>query len=153
MRTWEALRAALAAGMNAHLVYLGQAALAESAFAPLTPGDVFQDTVSVAWSRNDRTLVTPATRDNELQFIVLLWAFGPTDYDAQVRAMAMDYAVTQVLDDPDYSQLGNTLDRPVAVGETRCLTAGDKETPNLVWHLAIPITCRIRTSRPEQAIS
>jgi hypothetical protein len=146
----------LATNFNAQLALCGQAPLPVSAFQPLPPGDITGDTIAVAWVRDRRALdasrgnrLTIADRDHDLLFVVEVWAFGPTDQAAQACAIACAFAIEQLFDLPEHRYLGGLSDQPVVVGDTIAETAEDEQRSSLIWHLAVPLTCHVRTTRPE----
>jgi len=149
----------LAAGLNEQLLACEQAPLPAQAFAPVPPGDILGDTISVAWAGNRRAVgadrnhrLTVADRDRDILYLIEVWAFGPSDQAAQARALACEFGLEQLLDAPENRYLGGLCDQPVMLGDTRVLTAEDDHRAALIWHLAIPVTCHVRTTRPEHQL-
>lgn len=157
----QALLALFAENLNAELLRCGQEPLPTSAFKPLTPGDVTEDTVAIGYlgairgnDNKEGLRLTRQTRDKLLGFVVEIWCFAASDDLAQNRADACESAIEQIIDKlaPDGANryLGGLVDQPIIVGDTKAFSAEDAERPALLWHLGIPLTCRVRTTRPEQ---
>lgn len=157
----QTLLALFAENINAKLLQCGQAPLPPSAFKPLPPGDVTEDTVALGYlgairanDNKEGLRLTRQTRDKLLGFVVEIWCFGPDDDTAQTRADACETALEQIIDDlePDGANryLFGLVDQPILVGDTKAFSAADDTRPALLWHLGIPLSCRVRTTRPEQ---
>ena len=136
-------------GMNVHLATFGEPLLSAGAFAPVVQGDPTGDMICAAWSAKRREPPQFAYRDDEVIFTVNIWAFGVDDDAAQTRAMALEAAAIAVLDDPANRYLDGVCSKPVEIGDTRCATAEDESSPNLMWHLGFPVLCPVRTTRPQ----
>jgi hypothetical protein len=157
----QALLALFAENLNSELARCGQDPLLPTAFMPLPPGDVTQDTVAIGYlgairanDNREGLRLTRNSRDNLFGYVVEIWCFGPSDDHAQSRAEACEFAVTQLLDNmtPDGSDryLSGLLSTPIVIGDTKAFSAEDPERAALLWHLGIPLSCRVRTTRPEQ---
>lgn len=157
----QALLALFAENLNAELQRCGQDPLPPSAFKPLPPGDVTEDTVAIGYlgairanDNKEGLRLTRTTRDKLLGYVVEIWCFGGSDDLAQSRAEACEFALEQLLDglSPDGSNryLGGLVHGPITVGDTKAFSAEDDSRAAMIWHLGIPLSCRVRTTRPEQ---
>ena len=143
-RIRTALLALFAEKVNPELQRCGMLPLAATAFKPLPPGDVMEDTLAVAYlgairANNDRDglRLTRATRDNLFGYVCEIWCFGPDDAQAQA--------------DRVQGRQGRVgVDQPFVIGNTEALSAEDETRESMLWHLALPLSCRVRTTRPEQ---
>lgn len=159
----ERVRAALmqlfAERANGFLAAQGHDPLAASAFVPLVQGEPARDTVCAAWSGTIRTGdgETWDLRDEAVIMTVNVWAKGRNDVAAQQRASAIEAALVACLDqDALDCTTGNTASYllgacsgPVDVGSTRSVTAEDKGSNNLIWHLLLPLSCPVQVGRPQ----
>jgi len=145
----DAIMAILQGGMNDQLARFGEAALPDAAFVPVVQGDPIQDTICAAYSGARREPEQSAFRDSEVIYTINIWAFGADDDAAQSRAIALEAAAIAVLDDRENRYLAGACSQPISLGDTRCATAEDQQSPNLMWHLGFPVLCPVRTSRPE----
>jgi hypothetical protein len=156
-RLRHALLAVLRDGMLPKLAAMGHTFLEAPAFEPLPPGALTGHHIAItglgALRANDNKAglrLTKYSRDNLFGYVVEIWCFGNSDDEAQTRAEACEDAINQLLDDPENQYLGELLDNPILIGNTEPLSAEDEKRLSLVWHLAIPLACRVRTTRPEQ---
>jgi hypothetical protein len=148
-RLLSALVSVLAEGINAELARAGMEPLPASAFGPVPPGDLAGDTISVSYLGGTREKEALQHRDNTFHYAIGIWAFGGSDQLAQEKAISCEFAVTQILDDPANRYLGGLTGSPLVIGNTQVLDIRENEA-GLLWRLAIPIECPVRTTRPEQ---
>lgn len=151
---YNALKELLMDSINPVLAAMGADPLPASAFPDEVTGDPSADTILAAWSGTRRHEEEYAHRDQDELFTINIWAVGS---GAMLRAMHIAAAVVSVLDQDEQERkqggqdtyLAGTCTQPVSVGHTRCVTDGDPNAPNMIWHLAFPVLCPARTTRPE----
>lgn len=156
-RVRMALLSVLANNMITELTSAGYSFLTPQAFAPLPAGALTGDHIAVtglgtvrADDAREGLRLTTSSRDKLYYYAIEIWCFGATDTEAQDHAEACEFAATQLLDRPDHLRLGGLLEQPLTVGNTEALSAEDEDRQSLVWHLAMPVACRVRTTRPER---
>ena len=154
-----ALQELLRDNLNDLLTATGEEPLADSAFAPVTPTyGLVGDTVAVSYAgalrptrddRNDKLRLLETHRDSLIAVVVSIFAYAASDQAAQARAIALEYAVVSLLDDRAHRYLGGLIDQPVLVGTTVADYGEDQDRSAMYWELQIPLTLRVRTTRPE----
>ena len=160
LRILTALQTILDAGMDAQLAATGLTASPAFRCQPVPAGgQITGDAITLGYVRNKRGTdnteglrLTQQQRDNIIYVVVEIWAFGRSDQDAQARAIAAEFAVTQILDAEANRYLGGVLSQPVVIGDTQTIADQEDDQTSMLWHLAIPLACRARTTRPEQTI-
>jgi hypothetical protein len=116
------------------------------------------DTVAISYAgtlrptrddRGDRLRLLETHRDNLIAVVISIFAYGASDQAAQARAIALEYAVVGLLDERAHRYLGDLIDQPVLVGATVADYGEDEDRSAMYWELQIPLTLRVRTTRPE----
>lgn len=154
----RAILAVLQADLIARLAGMGYDFLTAGAFQPLPPGRISGDQIAVGYlgairgnTDKEGLRLTRDTRDSLLGYVLEIWCFGANDDEAQLHAEACECAIVELLDLPEHRYLGGLLENPITVGHTESLSAEDKKRAALCWHLALPVSCRVRTARPEHS--
>ena len=155
----SALQELLSEGLNDRLTATGEEPLPDSAFAAVTPTyGIMGDTVAISYAgtlrptrddRGDRLRLLETHRDNLIAVVISIFAYGASDQAAQMRAIALEYAVVGLLDERANRYLGDLIDQPVLVGATVADYGEDEDRSAMYWELQIPLTLRVRTTRPE----
>lgn len=146
-------------GANAFLAAQDHEPLADEAFAPVVFSEPTTDTVCCAWSGVMPERETWDLRDASVHMTINIWGAGADDVAAQQRAAAIYAALVACLDQDalDCTEQGldayvnGSCSQPPEIGPARCVTSDDDQTNNLIWHVVAPVTCPVRTSRPEFA--
>ena len=139
----------LASGLNAELERTGHAPLDNIAFMPVKPGELAGDTVAVSYLGTSRSDEKIQHRDNVCHFAIGIWAFGASDQLAQAKAIACEFAVSQLLDDPANRYLGGLAGSPILIRDSQVVDISESEA-GMLWRIAMTIECPVRTTRPEQ---
>jgi hypothetical protein len=157
-RVREAILAVLQDDLIDRLATMGHTFLTDLAFLPVPPGAISGDQIAIGYlgairgnSDKDGLRLTRDTRDALLGYVLEIWCFGASDDEAQTRAEACECAITELLDLPEHRYLGGLIDSPITIGNTQAISAEDDDRTSLCWHLALPVSCRVRTNRPEHS--
>jgi hypothetical protein len=161
-RIKDAVVALLQASLSDLIVAQGQDPLPDSAFSPvLASVGIVGDTIAVGYAgtargtrgrrpdERDGLILTQQNRDNLVGLIVNIFTFAPTDQEAEARALACQMGAIALLDNEANHYLGGLLDQPLVVGTSVADAGEDEERASMYWNLKIPLSCRVRTDRPE----